>query len=478
MRTTFSRLSSVTALIILVAVVGLGMSFRVMVKNYLADEQKETLQAKAAAASELAADYVGYASTFGLDVSTKFHKTLSFASQFSQTDTLVCNTQGQVITCSCQEFWCKHIGMTLDPNYVQEVLLHGEDSRTGILTGVYEENRYLVAQVCTMSDGTVGGLVLVSEPVQGIGEILSRITQMFVFVALIVLLITVICFSIFSQNLCRPLKAMANAAKEFGHGNLKARVETSGDYTQEIDELAVAFNNMASSLEQSEYQRQEFVANVSHELKTPMTTIGGYIDGMLDGTIPPEKQQHYMQIVSGEVRRLSRLVRNMLDIAKLQAMGVEESRKTRFDLGEELSDVLITFEQKIYNKHLDVRVDLPDKPVWTRAERDSITQVIYNLIDNAIKFCPDGGRLALRGQVDGGKARGSVENTGPTIDKDELPLLFDRFHKADKSRSADREGWGLGLYIAKTIVGAHGGDIWATSENGVTQFNFTLPAVR
>lgn len=478
MRTTFSRLSSVTALIILVAVVGLGMSFRVMVKNYLADEQKETLQARAAAASELAADYVGYASTFGLDVSTKFHKTLSFASQFSQTDTLVCNTQGQVITCSCQEFWCKHIGMTLDPNYVQEVLLHGEDSRTGILTGVYEENRYLVAQVCTMSDGTVGGLVLVSEPVQGIGEILSRITQMFVFVALIVLLITVICFSIFSQNLCRPLKAMANAAKEFGHGNLKARVETSGDYTQEIDELAVAFNNMASSLEQSEYQRQEFVANVSHELKTPMTTIGGYIDGMLDGTIPPEKQQHYMQIVSGEVRRLSRLVRNMLDIAKLQAMGVEESRKTRFDLGEELSDVLITFEQKIYNKHLDVRVDLPDKPVWTRAERDSITQVIYNLIDNAIKFCPDGGRLALRVQVDGGKARVSVENTGPTIDKDELPLLFDRFHKADKSRSADREGWGLGLYIAKTIVGAHGGDIWATSENGVTQFNFTLPTVR
>ena len=129
-----------------------------------------------------------------------------------------------------------------------------------------------------------------------------------------------------------------------------------------------------------------------------MTTIGGYIDGMLDGTIPPEKQQHYMQIVSGEVRRLSRLVRNMLDIAKLQAMGVEESRKTRFDLGEELSDVLITFEQKIYNKHLDVRVDLPDKPVWTRAERDSITQVIYNLIDNAIKFCPDGGRLAGAGR--------------------------------------------------------------------------------
>ena len=252
-----------------------------------------------------------------------------------------------------------------------------------------------------------------------------------------------------------------------------SRIESDGKV---IGAVLLAFDMTAQAF--AERSRREFTANVSHELKTPMTTIGGYIDGMLDGTIPPEKQQHYMQIVSGEVRRLSRLVRNMLDIAKLQAMGVEESRKTRFDLGEELSDVLITFEQKIYNKHLDVRVDLPDKPVWTRAERDSITQVIYNLIDNAIKFCPDGGRLALRVQVDGGKARVSVENTGPTIDKAELPLLFDRFHKADKSRSADREGWGLGLYIAKTIVGAHGGDIWATSENGVTQFNFTLPTVR
>ena len=120
------------------------------------------------------------------------------------------------------------------------------------------KNRYLVARVCTMSDGSVGGLVIASEPVQGTGQILSQMTQIFVFVALIVLLLTVMCFSIFTQNLCRPLKAIANAAREFGHGNLKARVETGGDYTQEIDELAVAFNNMASSLEQSEYQRQEF----------------------------------------------------------------------------------------------------------------------------------------------------------------------------------------------------------------------------
>ena len=143
---------------------------------------------------------------------------------------------------------------------------------------------------------------------------------------------------------------------------------------------------MAVSLEKSEQRRQEFVANVSHELKTPMTTIGGYIDGMLDGTIPPEKQKHYMQIVSSEVRRLSRLVRNMLDISRLQAQGVDESRKIRFDLSDVLGDVLIAFEQKINAKKLQVNVDLPDRALWTRAERDSITQVVYELVDNAIKF--------------------------------------------------------------------------------------------
>ena len=168
----------------------------------------------------------------------------------------------------------------------------------------------------------------------------------------------------------------------------------------------------------------------------------------------------------------------MLDISRLQAMGVEESRMTRFDLGELMSDVIITFEQKINGKGLNVDVELPDRPVWVKAERDGFTQVVYILLDNAIKFCPQGGKLGLFLALEGGKAKVTVQNSGPTIDPNELPLLFDRFHKADKSRSADREGWGLGLYIAKTIVGAYGGDIWATSENGITNFIFTLPTVR
>jgi len=220
------------------------------------------------------------------------------------------------------------------------------------------------------------------------------------------------------------------------------------------------------------------VANVSHELKTPMTTISGYIDGILDGTIPPERRDHYLRIVSEETKRLSRLVRSMLDISQLQKEeGIPEEKKMHFDLEECAGQVLITFEKKINDKKLDVDVDFPEHSVGTIANRDYVTQVIYNLLDNAVKFCPEGGTLGLKIREGGSKAYISISNTGDTIPPEELPLVFDRFHKLDKSRSKNRDGWGLGLYIVKTIVCSHGEDISVTSKDGKTEFTFTMPLV-
>ena len=220
------------------------------------------------------------------------------------------------------------------------------------------------------------------------------------------------------------------------------------------------------------------MANVSHELKTPMTTISGYVDGILDGTIPPEKHRRYLQLVSDETKRLSRLVRSMLDISRLQDQnGIPEEKKTRFDLEECAGQVLITFEQKINQKNLNVKVDMPEHPVYTRANEDYITQVVYNLLDNAVKFSPMEGDLGLTIREGGGKAYVSVSNQGDTIPPEELPLVFDRFHKLDKSRSQNRDGWGLGLYIVKTIVCSHGENISVTSRDGKTEFTFTMPLV-
>ena len=185
-----------------------------------------------------------------------------------------------------------------------------------------------------------------------------------------------------------------------------------------------------------------------------------------------------MQIVSDETKRLSRLVRSMLDISRLQDQsGIPEEQKTRFDVTECIGQVLITFEQKIMTKGVLVDVDMPDHPVYTQANQDYISQVIYNLVDNAVKFCPSEGNMGITVTEGGNKVYVSVSNEGDTIPPEELPLVFDRFHKLDKSRSQNRDGWGLGLYIVKTIVCSHGENISVSSRNGKTEFTFTLPLV-
>ena len=326
--------------------------------------------------------------------------------------------------------------------------------------------------------GTASGIVIVSTPTATTNQILTRISNIFLTAAVFVILISVLAVSVFTRRESRPLRDMAKAANAFGHGNLEARVKVEEGYSEEVEELALAFNNMASSLQKSEYQRQEFVANVSHELKTPMTTIAGYVDGILDGTIPESRREHCLRIVSEETKRLSRLVRSMLDISQLQKeQGIPEEKKMHFDLEECAGQVLITFEQKINDKKLNVDVDMPEHPVYTIANRDSITQVIYNLLDNAVKFCPQEGTLGLTIREGGGKAYISISNDGETIPPEELPLVFDRFHKLDKSRSQNRDGWGLGLYIVKTIVCSHGENISVTSRDGKTEFTFTMPLV-
>ena len=475
MKTTFSRQFAMIAALLLLCLLITGVSFRFLMLGTIESQNQQTMIRDAEAVAELAE---AYDSVGDLQNNFDFHISLSLFTKVGDAEALLCDTDGVIRICSCEKFSCDHIGQTVDPVLLAEIQKDGSWYEETSLSSIYDEPRYLAGQTLLASDGEQIGYVLVSAPMAQTKNSMLRSSTLFFYVAIAVLIVSMLAASFLSRMQVRPLGQMADAARRFGRGELSVRVEESPKNTSEINDLARAFNTMVDSLESSERRRQEFVANVSHELKTPMTTIGGYIDGMLDGTIPPEKQQHYMQIVSGEVRRLSRLVRNMLDISRLQAMGVEESRMTRFDLGELMSDVIITFEQKINGKGLNVDVELPDRPVWVKAERDGITQIVYNLLDNAIKFCPQGGKLGLFLALEGGKAKVTVQNTGPTIDPNELPLLFDRFHKADKSRSADREGWGLGLYIAKTIVGAYGGDIWATSENGVTNFIFTLPTVR
>lgn len=475
MRSSFSRAFSAVVLILLAALLLVGISFQYFARAYLTESAFDQLRSDA----EVIAQLTQAAYSDGTVVNHDFTVAMSVTAAVSGSDAIVFDAEGTLLMCSDSPLGCAHQGMALESEYYQRILSEGLTTDTCVLTGMYEQERYVVAMPVYIGDtDTLIAIVLVSASTQQTQTTLSRISEIFLLVSLIVTFLGIVVTTAIARQQSSPLKEMADVARAFGHGDLNARVKLEGSYAQEVEELALAFNNMARSLEKSEYQRQEFVANVSHELKTPMTTIAGYVDGILDGTIPQERQRHYLQVVSDETKRLNRLVRSMLDVSRLQeAGGVPEEQKLHFDLCECVGQVLITFEQKILDKQLDIQVQLPEHPVYTIAHRDYITQVVYNLVDNAVKFCPVGGVLALTIQEGGSKAYVSVANDGPTIPPEELPLVFDRFHKIDKSRSQNRDSWGLGLYIVKTIVGAHGEDISVTSRNGRTSFTFTMPLV-
>ena len=474
MKTTFSRTFFTFAVILLAALLLVGIFFQLLARNYLVNQTLDQLKSHSSTVSQLASAYY----TDGTMTSRDFLVNLSVASSVSQADVVICDASGRLVLCSDAPLGCEHQGLSITSReYLQKILTQEQVVSRGVINGLYEDARYIVSS--TIRDSRTNrsiGIVIVSTPTASTLAVQNRLANTYLSVSVLVVLAAVVVMTIYTRKSSNPLRDMAKTATAFGHGDLKARANVPPGAPEEIQDLAIAFNNMAHSLEKSEYQRKEFVANVSHELKTPMTTIGGYVDGILDGTIPATQQTHYLQVVSDETKRLSRLVRSMLDISQLQEQGmIPEEKKTRFDVSECLGKVLITFEGKILAKNLDVQVQFPEHPVFAYACEDYITQAIYNLVDNAVKFCAPEGVLGLQVRESGNKVYVSVTNNGPTIPAQELSLLFDRFHKLDKSRSESREGWGLGLYIVKTLICSHGEDISVSSENGKTEFTFTLP---
>ena len=280
---------------------------------------------------------------------------------------------------------------------------------------------------------------------------------------------------VYSKRMAKPLDKIAEASRSFARGDFSVRVPQNSDTSYEMGALIDSFNKMADSLENAEKRRTEFISNISHELRTPMTTISGFADGILDGTIPKEEEEKYLRSIRDETRRLSRLVRSMLDASKMKSMASDPKRRTTFDLTELVLQTLLSFEARATEKNLDVDPQFPDNRLMVRADKDAITQVIYNLLDNAVKFARPGSCITVRLYIEDKKAFVSVKDEGETIPPDDLPYIFDRFHKSDRSRSLDKDGVGLGLYLVKTILNSHDEDIAVKSEDGVTEFVFTLP---
>lgn len=389
----------------------------------------------------------------------------------SGSDIFITDSDGAVMICACDEWRqnekCMHSSYVVPKNIFAQI----DEAKYQISTlDMYKYPQYV--SVMPLTDEEKHFVFAVSA-ISESRTLLSRVSKLFYLWAIIPLVFMVVAIYIMTYRLTKPLKSMSEAAKAMSKGDFSKRVPVTSD--DEIGELAASFNMMTNSLSRLESMRRSFVGNVSHELRTPMTTIAGFIDGILDGTIKKEDSEYYLNIVSQEVKRLSRLVNGMLSVARLES-GESVLKISEFDFYELLCTIMVSQEQRIEEKKLDiVGLDLMQE-TKLKADKDLLYQVVYNLIDNAIKFTDDAGKISFALADDGINITFTITNTGKGIAKDELPFVFERFYKGDKARSDVKNSTGLGLYIVKTIVSAHKGKISVMSkEDDFTSFKVILP---
>lgn len=302
----------------------------------------------------------------------------------------------------------------------------------------------------------------------------NNIIAIIMFAQMIAWIVAFIISYIITRQITKPIKKMRSAAQSIAAGNFGERIPiTSHD---EIGQLAESFNSMTEALNELETMRSSFISDVSHELRTPMTIISGFAEGMVDGTVAEEDREKYLKIVLTETKRLSRLVADLLEASRLES-GKIPINKQKTDINRLLTETIVMYEQQLTKKNIDVELNLENGECFAFADKDLIKRVMINLIDNAIKFTPENGKIALSAACDGDKTVTTVENSGEGISPDELRHIWERFYKTDKSRSMDKKGVGLGLHIVKTIIANHGGEIKVQSEQGkFTRFTFYLDA--
>lgn len=322
----------------------------------------------------------------------------------------------------------------------------------------------------------VRGYVIIHKPLKkvtnGINDFLdiSYLTQLFLFLGAFLILL------VFTFVVYIPVRRITKAADEFAAGNFERQIELHSN--DEIGYLAASFNYMANELNTLEDDQRKFVSNVSHDFRSPLTSIKGYIEAMLDGTIPPEMQEKYLNIILFETERLNKLTQSLLELNKYGSKGVMLDI-SEFDLNDTIKMTVQTFEGKCKEKHIRFDLILTGKELFVKADFSKIQRVLYNLIDNAIKFSHNDSTITVETTERNEKVFVSVKDTGIGIPKDSLNKVWERFYKTDLSRGKDKKGTGLGLSIVKEIVQAHDENINVISTEGVgTEFIFTLPLAK
>ncbi|MBQ7860481.1 MAG: HAMP domain-containing histidine kinase [Faecalibacterium sp.] len=467
---------STAALMLIVGIAVMGFSEMYLVGRYFAQEKYATLDTVldvADVAIDRLEQTVQQQVALTTEQSDHLVENVDLISDTAAADLFYVSADGQVLLATSDG--------CLQQNTVSAAVLDKVADKQGQsyhalskLDGMFAQRHYVAARLMRNSEGLPMGYLFVCTDSAGFSEFLGNMLSNFMLSASLMLLCASILSMLLTQRLTGPLHNISEAAKRFGGGDFSVRVEADGD--DEVAQLAHNFNTMAANLEAIDSSRAQFMGNIAHELRTPMTTIKGFIDGMLDGTIPPELQNHYLQIVSQETGRLARLVQNMLDISKLES-GEYRVNARLYNIWDTLTGAALSAEQRITEAGIEVEGLEDAGNTLVYADPDLIHQVVYNLLDNAIKFTPSGGVIRLSAVALGPEVEVSVWNSGQGIAPENLPFVFERFYKEDKSRGLNARGSGLGLHICKVLVRLAGGQIRVESQHGEwCRFVFTLPS--
>lgn len=485
MRSLFFKYFFRSALLLMVSMVALSASFIMGASQVLSGTEFDRME-KAMVSVVNYLDYAVVPAEDGqIDSADSFFawdpdagKALGAIAAVGDIVVIICDTEGEIRLTADSSGTESTAGVFLQEDALK-LCKAGEIIPPSLLPEVaYATNSALSRPLINPINNRTVGYILVSSFRDNYRTLMNDFMKNWIFMSLMVLLFSGITAYFIAQRMVSPLRQMSRCAHSFAHGDFSARVDTGELHDAETRELAFSFNAMADALQNGEDLRRGFIANISHELKTPMTTIAGFIGGLLDGTIPKDKQEQTLILVREEVMRLSRLVVSMTNLSRLQT-GQLDLRPRPFDIAEMSVRVLLGFENKINSKNLSVKLDLEeDEPLFVMADTDSMIQVLTNLLDNAVKFADPDTELQMQIYSHGGKAHISIANCGSIIPPEDLPYIFDRFHKADRSRSHDRTGLGLGLFLVRSILYAHNEDIHVSSENGRTEFSFTLTEVK
>ena len=343
-----------------------------------------------------------------------------------------------------------------------------------VFSGMTDMPTMTLLRAVIKSDGTPDGVMMMHLDMSAVNASITKVYLDVLLTALMAVAAAVLVVYYLTTHITKPITDMNTTVRRYSKGEFEIRLDDSG--SDEVAQLAKSFNVMANELNDLEQMRRSLVANVSHELRSPLTSFGGFLGAIQDGTIPTEKHREYLDLVLAETRRMTGMVNNLLDLARIDS-GQFALKRTRFDINELALRTLVTFEARVNQKKLDVGLHLYKPNLFVEADADQIAQVLRNLIDNAIKFSPEGRELTIGTRlVDRRIAQIWVQDHGCGIPEEDVPHVFERFYKAEKAHTPSAQsGTGLGLSIVRSIIDQHGQDIWVESKPGTgTRFTFTL----